>query len=212
MNFGSRRGDLIRLPPVARGMRIGLYGGSFDPPHAGHRHVALIALKRLNLDRVWWVVGPGNPLKDQRNLPSSEHRLAAARSVARHPKMIVTGFEAELAARFSVDTIRYLVRRCPTVHFVWIIGADSFAIFHRWRAWRHIAALVPIAVIDRPGWTLRAQNGKVASALRRGRVSPRSAAVITTMKPPAWTFISGPRSNLSSTALRDKLLKRLDRR
>ena len=181
-------------------MRIGLYGGSFDPPHAGHRHVALLALKRLGLDRVWWIVGPGNPLKDRSHLPTVLERVRATRAMARHPRMVVTDFEAALGAHYTVDTVRFLVRRCPNVRFVYILGADSFANFHRWRAWREIASLVPLAVVDRPRWTLRALRSRAAAALSAGKAGP------------AWTFIEGPRSDLSSTALRDKLLKKLDRR
>ena len=202
-------GRLIRLPPTAPGMRIGLYGGSFDPPHPGHRHVALLGLRRLHLDRVWWIVGPGNPLKDRTRLPSAEARLGATRQIARHPRMVVTGFEAELGARYTVESVRFLVRRCPGVHFVYILGADSFANLHRWRAWREIASLVPIAVVDRPNWTLRALRGKAARTLDDRKVV---AAALLDSEPPAWTFIQGPRSNLSSTDLRDKLLKSLDRR
>ena len=207
MHHGRRGGGLIRLPPHAPGMRIGLYGGSFDPPHAGHRHVALLALRRLHLDRVWWIVGPGNPLKDRTRLPSPQERLEATRSVARHPRMVVTDFEAALGARYTVESIRYLVRHCPGVQFVYILGADSFAGLHRWRAWREIASLVPIAVVDRPRWTLPALRGKAARTLASDRVSPRELAAGPA---PAWAFVEGPRSNLSSTALRDKLLKTLD--
>ena len=190
-------------------MRIGLYGGSFDPPHAGHRHVALLALKRLHLDRVWWIVGPGNPLKDRSRLPSAEERLQTTRRIASHPRMVVTDFEAQLGARFTVETIRFLVRRCPQVRFVYILGADSFANLHRWRAWREIASLVPIAVVDRPRWTLPALRGAASRSLAERKVRPGTLAGYG---PPAWAFVEGPRSNLSSTALRDKLLKSLDRR
>lgn len=205
----AERGGLIRLPPTAAGLRIGLYGGSFDPPHAGHRHVAMAALRRLGLDRVWWIVGPGNPLKDTTRLPTVAERLAATRSLAGHPRMVVTGFEAELGARYTVDTLRFLTRRCPRVRFVYILGADSFANLHRWRAWREITSLVPLAVVDRPGWTLRALRSPAARTLPLFRVAPQTLAG---SDPPAWTFLTGPRSNLSSTALRDKLLKTLDRR
>jgi nicotinate-nucleotide adenylyltransferase len=195
----GRSGGLIRLPPTLPGMRIGLYGGSFDPPHAGHRHVALLALKRLGLDRVWWIVGPGNPLKDRSHLPSVAERVEATRAMARHPRMIVTDFEATLGAHYTVETVRYLVRRCPTVDFVYILGADSFANFHHWRAWREIASLVPIAVVDRPRWTLRALRSRAAAALDTGAMTQDGRVG------PGWTFIEGPRSALSSTALRDKL-------
>ena len=195
-------GRLIRLPPTAPGMRIGLYGGSFDPPHPGHRHVALLGLRRLHLDRVWWIVGPGNPLKDRTRLPSAEARLGATRQIARHPRMVVTGFEAELGARYTVESVRFLVRRCPGVHFVYILGADSFANFHRWRAWREIASLVPIAVVDRPGWTLKAPASPSAHMLAPFRLSETSASGLADRTAPAWTFLHGPRSSLSSTALR----------
>ena len=192
-------------------MRIGLFGGSFDPPHAGHLHVASLALKRLRLDRVWWIVGPGNPLKDRRRLPASSDRLRAARDIARHPRMVATDFEAALGARYSVETLRFLLRRCPQVHFVWILGADSFATFHRWQAWREIAQLVPIAIVDRPGWTIPAQRGRAAATLGRGKLRGRDAPTLPGRKAPAWIFIEGPRSHLSSTVLRDKILKSLDR-
>ena len=194
---GRGRGP-VRLPPTLPGMRIGLYGGSFDPPHAGHRHVALLALKRLGLDRVWWIVGPGNPLKDKSRLPSVTERVEATRAMARHPRMLVTDFEATLGIHYTVETVRYLVRRCPDVRFVYILGADSFANFHRWRAWREIAALVPIAVVDRPSWSLRALRSRAAASLGPGQTGRQGQAG------PAWTFIEGPRSGLSSTALRDK--------
>lgn len=209
MAVESPEGGPIRLPPALPGMRIGLYGGSFDPPHEGHRHVALLALKRLGLDRVWWIVGPGNPLKDRSHLPSSTDRLRAARAVARHPRMTVTDFEATLGARYTVQTVRYLVRRCPGVRFTYLVGADSFATLHRWRAWEEIASLVSIAVIDRPGWTIRALHGRAARRFAAARVPARA---LSARAPPAWSFVEGPRSNLSSTSLRHKLLGTLGRR
>jgi nicotinate-nucleotide adenylyltransferase len=191
-------------------MRIGLYGGSFDPPHPGHRHVAVMALKRLRLDRVWWVVTPGNPLKNVSRLAAGAKRQEATRRLARHPRFAVTGLETELAVIFTVETIRYLVRRRPDLRFVWIMGADSLASFHRWRHWREIAALVPMAVVDRPGWTLRTVSSPAARALQPFRVPERSANSLAVRAPPAWTFLHGPRSNLSSTSFRNKLLQSLD--
>lgn len=187
-------------------MRIGLYGGSFNPAHAGHRHVALTALRRLGLDRVWWVIGPGNPLKDTAGLPDADDRVRTAHRVAAHPRMVVTDFEADIAARFTVETVRFVLRRCPGVRFVLILGADSFATLHRWRAWREIARRVPLAIVDRPGWTLRALRGPAAEALRTARIPPGADRLLANARPPAWTFVIGPRSNLSSTMLRDKLL------
>jgi nicotinate-nucleotide adenylyltransferase len=201
---------VVRLPSYRPGMRIGLYGGSFDPAHPGHRHVAMLALKRLHLDRVWWMVTPGNPLKDRSRLASAGARSAATSRLARHPRMAVTEFEAEIGATYTVETLRFLRRRCPGVRFVFIMGADSWAGLHRWRGWREIAHLVPIAVIDRPSWTLRAGGSRAALALARYRVPERAAGALANLVPPAWTFLHGPRSHLSSTALRSKLANVLD--
>jgi nicotinate-nucleotide adenylyltransferase len=183
-------------------MRIGLFGGSFNPPHEGHLHVGRMALARLQLDRLWWLVTPGNPLKERHGLASLEGRLAAARRLARHPRIAVTDLEAQLGVRYTIDTIRQLRARCPTVRFVWIMGADSLANFHRWGHWREIAELVPIAVIDRPGLTLKALHSPAAHALAGSRIRESAAPTLAARKPPAWVFLHGPRSNLSSTAIR----------
>ena len=193
---------LARLPRAAPGMRIGLYGGSFNPAHAGHRHVSLMAIKRLGLDRVWWIVTPGNPLKDPGELAATSLRVAEARRLAAHPRIDVTTFEADIGARYTVDTLAYLKRRYPGVRFVWIMGADSLANFHRWRGWPLIASLVPCAIIDRPGWTLRATASPAAAALARYRLRESEAPLLADRRAPAWVFLHGPRSSLSSTALR----------
>ncbi|HSP26127.1 MAG TPA: nicotinate-nucleotide adenylyltransferase [Saliniramus sp.] len=193
---------MIRLPPHAPGMRIGLFGGSFNPPHEGHLHVGRMALRRLQLDQLWWLVTPGNPLKERHGLASLEERLEAARRLARHPRIAVTDIEAQLGVRYTIDTIRRLRARCPTLRFVWIMGADSLANFHRWGHWREIAGLVPIAVIDRPGLTLKAVRSPAAQALSPFRIPEHAAATLAARKPPAWVFLHGPRSNLSSTAIR----------
>jgi nicotinate-nucleotide adenylyltransferase len=183
-------------------MNIGLFGGSFNPPHAGHRLVATAALKRLGLHRVWWLVTPGNPLKNNSELPALATRLAAARQLARHPRVAVTGFEAEIGARYTYDTVAYLKRRCPDVRFVWLMGADSFASFHRWQNWQRMAALIPIAVIDRPGLTIAAARSHAATAMARYRLPEEEAHLLAGRPPPAWVFLHGPRSPLSSTRLR----------
>jgi nicotinate-nucleotide adenylyltransferase len=193
---------LVRLPPVASGMRIGLYGGSFNPPHAGHRHVSLMALKRLGLDRVWWIVTPGNPLKDTGELASTALRVTEAKDMADDPRIEVTAFEEEIGARYTVDTLAFLMRRYPGVHFVWIMGADNLAGFHRWRGWRRIARMMPMVVIDRPGWTLKADRSRSATALAAYRVDEGQARALVGMSSPAWVFLHGPRSHLSSTELR----------
>jgi len=200
--FRLRPSGLVRLPPATPGMRIGLYGGSFNPAHAGHRHVSLMALKRLRLDRLWWIVTPGNPLKDTGELASTAMRVARAKEIADDPRIDVTAFEGEIGARYTVDTLAYLKRRFPGVHFVWIMGADNLAGFHRWRGWRRIARMMPIAVIDRPGWTLKAMRSRSATALAGRRIHEDRAPTLAGFSPPAWVFLHGPRSHLSSTVLR----------
>ena len=156
-------------------MKIGLFGGTFDPPHDAHRAACLIAMRRLGLDRVWWMVTPGNPLKDTRGLTPIEERIAAARALADHPRIIVTGLEAAIGARYTFDTVAYLKAHCPGVDFVWIMGADNLRSFHRWENWRGIAAMVPIAVVDRLGPSLYAAGGTAAQALARYRIPETKA-------------------------------------
>ena len=198
---GAARGP-IRLPPYAPGLKIGLFGGTFDPPHAAHRAACLLALQRLELDRVWWLVTPGNPLKDTGSLPAQEQRLAAARALADHPRIDVTDIEARFGTRYSVDTLRMLRRRYPLVRFVWLIGADNLVNFHRWRNWRAIAALVPIAVIDRGLVSLGAHGALAPRALARCRLPERAARTLPGRRPPAWVVLHGLKLTLSSTALR----------
>jgi nicotinate-nucleotide adenylyltransferase len=198
-------GGFIRLPPSAPGLRVGLYGGSFNPPHRGHRHVSLLALQRLRLDRIWWLVTPGNPLKDRRDLPSLAARMAWATQIAAHPRIAVTGVEAEIGSTYTVETLRFLTARCPALRFVWIMGADSLATFHRWEDWRDLASLVPMAIVDRPGWTLKAAASPAGIALARYRLPERLSPILADCCPPAWIFLHGPRSPLSSTALRAQM-------
>ena len=192
----------IALPPTAPGLRIGLLGGSFDPAHVGHRHISLEALARLELDQVWWLVSPGNPLKSHDGLAALEKRVADAQLVARHPRIRVTGFEAALGTSFSAETLDYLVGRAPGVRFVWLMGADNLASFHRWRAWRGIMQLMPVAVFDRPGWRYKALGSRAANAFAAARVPEAKARLLAGMRPPAWCFLSIPLSDLSSTELR----------
>ncbi|KQU27637.1 nicotinate-nicotinamide nucleotide adenylyltransferase [Methylobacterium sp. Leaf94] len=192
----------VRLPPVASGLRIGLYGGSFNPAHLGHRHVSLVALRRLSLDRLWWMVTPGNPLKDRGELAAIDRRVAEADRVADHPRIDVTDFESRIGARYTRQTLRFLTRRNPSVRFVWIMGADSLATFHRWQGVFEIARLMPIAIIDRPGFTLTAPAARAARALARWRLPEAEAPTLADKPAPAWVFLHGPRSTLSSTALR----------
>jgi nicotinate-nucleotide adenylyltransferase len=191
-----------RLPPFAPGMRIGLLGGSFNPPHDGHALVTRLALTRLDLDRVWWLVTPGNPLKSAAELAALNARVEAARRLVTGPRVAVTDIEAQIGSRYTYGTLAWLERRAPGVRFVWIMGADNLSQFDRWRHWRAIADLTPIAVIDRPGSTLRAMSSRAASTLSRWRVPERCARHFADLAPPALIFLHGPRSKLSSTLLR----------
>jgi len=194
----------LALPHFAAGMRIGLLGGSFNPPHAAHRAISLFTMKRLRLDRVWWLVSPGNPLKDTSALHELNERAAAAEAVADDPRIAVTCLEAVIGTRYTADTIAYLRRRCADVRFVWIMGADNLAQFHRWKQWRQIAHQVPIAVIDRSPQGIRALASPAAQALAPYRLSERHAGQLATHDAPAWTFLTGLKLDLSSTALRNR--------
>ncbi len=193
----------VPLPPHAPGLRIGLFGGSFNPPHQGHVLLAQIALKRLRLKAVWWLVSPGNPLKPRAGLAAQEQRMAACRAIiGRDPRIIVTGLEAQIGTTRTEASLRFLMRRCKGVRFVWLMGADNLAGFHLWHHWRAIAAMVPIAVIDRPGATLKAISSPAARALARARLPERRGAALPGRRAPAWVFLHGRRLALSSTQLR----------
>jgi nicotinate-nucleotide adenylyltransferase len=184
-------------------MRIGLLGGSFNPPHLAHRAISLFAIKRLKLDRIWWLVTPGNPLKDNGALHELEERAAAARQMAGDPRIDVTCLESVIGTRYTIDTITYLRRRASGLRFVWIMGADNLAQLHRWQHWRRITTQVPIAVIDRPPQSFRALRAPAAQALARYRLPENEASRLAGHRPPAWVFLTGLKLNLSSTGLRN---------
>lgn len=198
-SFGSLA---ARTPLVSPGQRIGLMGGSFNPPHEGHLIVARTALRRLQLDWLWWLVTPGNPLKSQRELAPIQSRYAAIRAMTADPHMVPTSFEEKLNTPYTAATLSFLKMRHRHTHFVWIMGADNLATFHRWQHWRDIAATVPIAVVDRPGWRLAAMASPAARTLARYRIDEAEAGSLALRAAPAWTFLTTRLSSLSSTELR----------
>jgi nicotinate-nucleotide adenylyltransferase len=193
------------MPHAKKGMVVGLFGGSFNPPHKGHALVAEIALRRLRLDQLWWIVTPGNPLKNTHELAPLAERIRLSEAITRDPRIKVTAFEAAHNIRFTADTLALVKARNPGVHFVWIMGADGLRDFHRWQSWRKIAMTFPIAVIDRPGSTLSYLSSMMAKTFDYARVDEAAAPRLARIRPPAWTFIHGPRSSLSSTAIRNGL-------
>ena len=189
------------------GMRVGLFGGSFNPAHAGHAHVAETAKRRLKLDRVIWLVSPQNPLKPTHQTAELARRMAGARAVANERGMIVSNAETKIGSQYTIDTLRVLKARYPRVKFVWIMGADSLASFHRWRGWTQIMREVPVAVVSRPWIALRARLSPAARRFARYRKPSSQAALLPEMQPPAWVFLRGPFNFQSSTALRERLAK-----
>ena len=194
--------EFLRLPACWPGMRIGIFGGSFDPPHDGHLQVSLVALKTLALDQVWWLVSPQNPLKSKPPSQDLARRIGAARVLASHPRIRVTGVEAALGTNYTAETIRRLIPRLGGVNLVWMMGADNLADFHHWRDWQAIAARIPLAVFNRPGSAPRALASPAAKALSKSRIPEPSAATLAGTAAPAWVFLSKPQIPLSSTALR----------
>jgi nicotinate-nucleotide adenylyltransferase len=183
---------------------IGLLGGSFNPAHEGHRQISLLALKRLRLDEVWWLVSPQNPLKTPAGMAPLAERLQGARAVARHPRFKVTGIEAELATSYTAETLRRLQRRMPRARFIWLMGADNLAQVHQWKDWQQIFHTVPVAILARPTYCLRALAGTAAHRFARNRLPESAGGVLRRRRPPAWVFLVGPLNPLSATAIRAK--------
>jgi nicotinate-nucleotide adenylyltransferase len=184
-------------------MRVGLFGGSFNPAHDGHAHVAETALSRLQLDKVIWLVSPQNPLKSHHEMASLAARMASARIMAKGPAMQVSDFESRAGTAWTVDTLRALKARHPGVHFVWLMGSDNLASFHRWRGWTDIMRMMPVAVVARPGSMLESRAAPAARRFASYRVSSDEARVLAEMQAPAWTYLTAPLNLSSSTALRE---------
>lgn len=192
-------------PPAFANMRVGLLGGSFNPPHAGHLHISLTAIARLRLDALWWLVTPGNPLKSAAQLPDLAERLSLAAQVASHPAITITGFEADLPTPYAIDTVHFLQRRFPGVHFVWIMGGDNLVQVHRWRNWIGLFRAVPILVLDRPNARLGALASPAARRFAQWRLPEGAGPRLAVSRPPAWIYMTLPLCDASSTALRGKI-------
>ncbi|PKP82294.1 MAG: nicotinic acid mononucleotide adenylyltransferase [Alphaproteobacteria bacterium HGW-Alphaproteobacteria-2] len=189
------------FPHAEPGQRIGLLGGSFDPAHAGHAHITREALKRFHLDRVWWLVSPGNPLKPLGPAPMAR-RLARARRVMSHPRVTVTGIEARLGTRYTAETLDRLAARYPGVRFVWLMGADNLTSFHRWQRWQDILHRVPVGVLARPGKRIPARQSVAARAFAHRRLPEAAAPLLALRTAPAWCFLNVPMVDLSSSRIR----------
>ncbi len=190
--------------PIAKvGQVVGLLGGSFNPAHDGHVHITKTALKRFGLDRVWWLVSPGNPLKSEGPAPMAD-RMAQAARVMDHPKVEVTDIECRLGTRFTAQTIARLQSHYPGVRFVWLMGADNLAQFHRWQDWKWIMESVPVGVIARPRDRVSARLSTAASIYRGAMLPARASSSLARGSAPRWCFINLPMSDQSSTAIREQ--------
>jgi len=189
------------LPHTRPGQIIGLLGGSFDPPHMGHVHISRESLKRFGLSHVWWLVSPGNPLKQQGPAPLEE-RLAACREIIDHPRFAVTDFEAQAGTRHTAETLRQLQAARPGMRFVWLMGADNLAQFHLWQDWREIMERVPVGVLARPGQRISARLSRTARIYAHARLKGRRSHLLGCSTAPAWCFVNVPMRGISSTELR----------
>ena len=181
---------------------MGILGGSFNPAHAGHLHISRLALKYLQLDEVWWMVSPQNPLKNSDGMAPFAERLAGARAIAHHPGILVTDIEQRLHTRFTADTLARLAACFPRTRFVWLMGADNLAQISRWQNWPRIFNLVPIAIFDRAPYSFDALGGKAAHAFARFKLRDRDAGSLVERKPPAWTFFHTRLHPGSATSIR----------
>ena len=187
---------------TARGPRVGLLGGSFNPAHAGHRHISLLALKRLQLDQVWWLISPQNPLKSAADMAPYAERRASAQESAGDRRIEISEAEVELGTQYTVDTLRALRCRHPHHRFVWIMGADNLLQVTQWRQWIDIFETVPVAVFDRPTYSFQALAGTAATRFARCRLKEHEGGTLADRDPPAWIFLWGSNDSTSATALR----------
>lgn len=191
------------FPYLRAGMRIGLLGGSFDPAHQGHLQITKAALQQFDLDQLWWLVSPGNPLKAQ--APASmARRVQAARDLVTDPNVLISDIEAQLGTRYTAETLRALRRVYPGVRFTWLMGADNLAHFHRWKDWQNIMETVPIGVLARPGDRISARLSPAAQIYRAAMLKGAQSQLLSGQTAPAWCFVNVPMVDASSTEIRAK--------
>ena len=203
---GDRTAMHTGCPPARAGMKIGLLGGSFDPPHEGHAHITRHALRRFGLDSVWWLVSPGNPLKTEGPAPL-ERRMEAARKLLRNSpgqssRVAVSDVEAKLNTHYTAETLDSLMRIYPRAALVWLMGADNLTSFHKWEQWRWIMNTIPVGVLARPGDRAAALHSKAALQFRHARLKSRNSMLLPISRPPCWCFINVPMVSMSSSGIR----------
>ena len=191
------------IPYARAGQVVGLFGGSFDPPHMGHVHVTREAMKAFGLDWVWWLVSPGNPLKTRGPAPLVQ-RTGAARAIMRHPRVDVTAIEALTGTRATAATLAALRRLYPQVRFVWLMGSDNLVQFHRWKDWRAIMDCVPVGVVARPGGRISARMSPAARRYAKFRIDGQARHLLGRAEAPAWCFVNMPMVDVSSTDIRNR--------
>ena len=209
MNYPVRSGALRAGLHLERGMKIGLFGGSFNPAHEGHKHVADTARVKLGLDKIIWLVSPQNPLKSRDETAPIGERIARLRPFI-GPNDVISDFETRIGATYTLDTLRALKARYPGVHFVWIMGGDSLAGFHRWRGWVQIMHIMPVVIVSRPGALMNARFSPTARRFAHFRTKEQAAHILPMREAPAWAYLKGPLHSHSSTALRAKLKRERD--
>ncbi len=195
----------MNLPlPTSPGLKVGLLGGSFNPAHEGHRLVSLMALRQLQLDQIWWLVSPQNPLKSETDMAPLDERMQCAQEIANHPSIVVTDIEADLGTRFTIDTVCALQQRYSLVHFTWLMGADNMVQLPKWAKWRDLVETIPIAIYPRPEFNLKARLSPAAATYRSAWLDPTDAALLPRLSAPALCFLEGPQNPISATQLRQK--------
>jgi nicotinate-nucleotide adenylyltransferase len=192
-----------QMPFAPRGLRVGLLGGSFDPPHAGHLHISTWALKEFGLDQVWWLVSPGNPLKPRGPAPL-EKRMAACHALVEHPRIKVTDLECKLGTRYTAETLDRLMALYTGVRFVWLMGADNMVSFHKWDRWNDIMKMLPVGVLARPKEQILAGGSPAALRYARYRLPAGSSTILPFKKAPCWSLLNGPMMDISSSEIRNR--------